>query len=62
MLELSGKGSDAKPTITKPAKPFDPAMMGAARRRRRPAARCARARQAAGHQGQAASPGQARKK
>ena len=27
-LELSGKGSDAKPTITKPAKPFNPAMMG----------------------------------
>ena len=28
VLELSGKGADAKPTITKKAKPFDPAMMG----------------------------------
>jgi hypothetical protein len=28
LMELSGKGGDAKPTITKKAKPFDPAMMG----------------------------------
>jgi hypothetical protein len=28
VLELAAKGSDAKATITKPAKPFNPAMMG----------------------------------
>jgi hypothetical protein len=28
LLELSGKGNDAKPTITKAAKPFNPALMG----------------------------------
>jgi hypothetical protein len=27
-LQLTGRGKDAKPTITKPAKPFDPAAFG----------------------------------
>ena len=27
-LQLVGRGKDAKPTITKPAKPFDPAALG----------------------------------